>query len=102
MAKMTKTKPAFANLAAFQAEHNPDVKIPAKIKAGLASLLAEGKESAEYEVDFASRCGLGVAFLSKYRDQFSKHIVSVRLDGRSTPKNVWFADVKVAAKARGV
>lgn len=96
-----KVKPTFSNLAAFQAEHNPDVKIPAKIRAGLASLLAEGKESAEYEADFAMRCGLGTNLIGKYRDGFAKHIVVARMDGRSTGKNVWFADAKIAAKARG-
>jgi hypothetical protein len=96
-----KVKPTFTNLASFQAEHNPDVKIPLKIRAGLASLLAEGKESAEYEADFAARCGLGANLLGKYRAQFEKHIVVVKMDGRGNGKNVWFADVKVAAKARG-
>ena len=98
---MATTKPAFKSLADFQAAHNPDVKIPAKIRAGLAALLAEGKESAEYEADFAKRAGISPLQVSKYRDQFARHVVVVREERKSTPKNVWFADAGVAAKARG-
>lgn len=97
----TKTKPAFTTLAEFQAAHNPDVKIPARIKAGLASLLAEGKESAEYEAEFSKRAGVSASQIAKYRDQFAKHIVVVREERKSSPKNVWFADVNTATKARG-
>lgn len=94
-------KIAAKTLADFNAEHNPDVKIPAKIRAALASLLAEGKEAWEYEADFMKRCpGVGNGNFAKYRVQFDKHIVVVKPNG-NTPKNVWFADPKVAAKARG-
>ncbi len=98
---MATTKPAFKTLADFQAAHNPDVKIPAKIKAGLAALLAEGTESAEYETEFAKRSGISPTLIGKYREQFTKHIVVVRSERSSTQKNVWFADTRVAAKARG-
>ncbi len=97
---MTKNKPAFKTLADFQAAHNPDIKVPAKIRAGLESLLKEGKEAAEYEGEFIKRCGISTSIFGKYRDQFAKHIIAVRPDGGSL-KNVWFADAKVAAKARG-
>ena len=98
---MATTKPSFKTLAEFQAAHNPDVKIPARIKAGLASLLAEGKEAAEYESDFVKRAGISPTLIGKYRDLFAKHVVVVREGGKSTPKNVWFADTGIAAKARG-
>jgi hypothetical protein len=98
---MATTKPAFKTLADFQAAHNPDVKIPAKIKAGLTALLAEGKESAEYETDFCKRAGVSIAHIGKYRDLFTKHIVPVKPEGHGTSKNVWFADASIAAKARG-
>jgi hypothetical protein len=95
------SKTAVKTLADFNAEHNPDVKIPAKIRAAIAALLAEGKEAWEYESDFMKRCpGIGNGNFAKYRAQFEKHIVVVKQDGRNA-KNVWFADPKVAAKARG-
>ena len=98
---MASIKPAFKTLADFQAAHNPDVKIPTKIRAGLASLLAEGKESAEYEAEFVKRAGVTISQIGKYRDQFAKHIVVVREERKSSPKNVWFADTGIATKARG-
>jgi hypothetical protein len=95
------SKAAPKTLADFNAEHNPDVKIPAKIQAAITSLLTEGKEAWEYEADFMKRCpGIGNGNFAKYRAQFEKHIVVVKQDGRNA-KNVWFADPKVAAKARG-
>lgn len=88
-------------LADFNAEHNPDVKIPARIRAALASLLTEGREAWEYESDFMKRCpGVGNGNFAKYRAQFENHIVVVKQDGRNS-KNVWFADTKIATKARG-
>jgi hypothetical protein len=95
-------KPTFKDLAAFKMEHDPNVKVPIKIKAALASLLAEGKEAAEYELDFIKRCGPGVGatHIAAFREQFAAHIVTVRANGKSE-KRVWFGDPKVAAKARG-
>jgi hypothetical protein len=89
-------------LADFKAEYDPDIKIPALIRKGLASLLAEGRESWEYELDFIRRCGspVGNSNMTTYRDQFAAHIVKVKAGGKNL-KNVWFADVKIAAKARG-
>lgn len=89
-------------LADFKAEYDPDIKIPALIRTGLASLLAEGRESWEYELEFIRRCGtgLGNSNIAKYRPLFEKHIVEVRANSKNL-KKVWFADVKVAARARG-
>lgn len=99
---MTKvaTKKTPKNLASFRAEFDLDVKIPLKIKVGFASLLAEGREEWEYEQDFAKRCGVGLHLLSQYRQQFESHIVMTRADGHNA-KRVYFADPKVAKKARG-
>ena len=88
-------------LGDFNAEHNPDVKIPAKIKAALAELLSEGREAWEYESEFIARCKVGSGLIAKYRDQFMKHIVDVKAKDGRNHKNVWFADPKVAARARG-
>lgn len=97
----TKKAPKGRTLGDFNAEHNPDVRIPEKIRAALKSLLAEGTESWEYELDFLRRVGPGVGNtnIGKYRPLFDKHIVTVRINGKNS-KNVWFADVKVATKAR--
>jgi hypothetical protein len=103
MSKVLKTKTAPAKtLADFRAEYDPDVRVPKLISAGLASLLALGTEAWEYELDFIRRCGPGVgnASLAAYRDKFAKHIVEVK-QGNKNVKRVWFADIKVAAKARG-
>jgi hypothetical protein len=98
---MATTKPTFKTLADFKATHDPDIRIPAKIQEGLKSLLAEGRESAEYELEFCKRAGINTSQIGKYRDQFAKHIITVRLERSGSPKNVWFADPAVAAKARG-
>jgi hypothetical protein len=97
-----KKKSPIKNLASFKAEYDPDIRIPALIAAGIKSLLAEGFESWEYEQDFLRRCGPGVgnSNITKYRPLFEKHIVEVK-QGRKNPKRIWFADPKVAAKARG-
>lgn len=93
-------KAAVKTLADFKSEYDPEVRVPAKIKAALASLLAEGKEAWEYEADFTKRCGVGSAHIANFRDQFAAHIVVVRHQGRNE-KRIWFADLKIAAKARG-
>src|ERR1700721_715723 len=63
-----KKKPNFTSLSAFQAEFNPDIKNPSKIKAGLAALLKEGKEAAEFETEFCARCGVASSQIGKYRE----------------------------------
>lgn len=89
-------------LADFKSEYDPDVRLPKAIKAGIESLLATGREAWEYESDFIRRCGNGVSNsnLQYYRAQFDKHIVEVKQGGKNL-KRVWFADIKVAARARG-
>lgn len=92
--KTTKT------LADFKAQFDPDVVVPNKIKAALASLLKEGPESWEMEAEIIKRAGISQTQMSAYRGQFEKHIVSARSPGKDG-KRIWFADAKVAAKARG-
>jgi hypothetical protein len=98
-----KTKPQATpnakTLATFRQAHDPRVKNPAKIRAALKSLAAEGPESWEYEADFCRRAMLSHNQISPYRDEFAAHIVEVRPDGKNI-KCVWFASAKVAAKAR--
>lgn len=98
-----KLKRTAKTLADFNSEYDPDIRIPSQIRAGLASLLKEGPESWEYEQDFLRRCGKGVgnSNITVYRPLFTKHIVEVKAQAGKNLKRVWFADVKVAAKARG-
>jgi hypothetical protein len=87
-------------LADFRSTFDPDVKVPAKIKEALASLLAEGPEAWEYEADFIKRVGTSTTLFAKYRDQFAKHFVTVRIEKSGSAKNIWFGDFKVADKVR--
>jgi hypothetical protein len=88
-------------LADFRAQHDPDVVVPNKIKAALASLAKEGAEAWDYEMDFMKRAGISTTQVGAFREQFSDHVVEARTVGGKSPRKVWFADPKVAAKARG-
>ncbi len=104
--KKSAEKRATRTLAAFNAEHDPAVIVPTAIKKGLASLLAEGAEAWEYELEFMKRCvkpnakRVTNSEMADYRDQFEDHFVIVKSDGKNE-KRVWFADPKIAKKARG-
>lgn len=87
-------------LASFRALFDPDVRIPAAINAALESLAKDGgPEAWEYEADFIKRAGISTSQIGVYREQFDKHIAVAREKGKSE-KKAWFADSKVAAKAR--
>jgi hypothetical protein len=90
------TKPK--TLADFRAVHDKSVVIPNKIKARLAAMLKIGPEEHDYESDFLRAAQVSNTDIGTHRQQFERHIVSV---GGKNPKRVWFADPKVAAKARG-
>lgn len=85
-------------LADFRAAHDKSVVIPNKINVALAAMLKEGAENFEYEADILRRAGVSTTDLAMFRDRFAEHIVEV---GGKNPKRVWFADPKVAKKARG-
>lgn len=88
-------------LAEFRSLHDPNVVIPAKIEAALAAMLTEGEEQWEYENDFLRRAGIANNQISAYRDMFSEFVIESRqVGGSRSPKRVWFASKKVAAKAR--
>lgn len=93
---MTKPKSP-KTLADFRAAHDPNVIVPAKIKAALAAMKAEHAESWAYEGDLMKRAEISTTNVAMFRDQFASHIVETR--GKN-PKRVWFADPKVAEKAR--
>lgn len=94
---MSKVK--LRTLAAFKAEFDPSVKVPEMIRAALKSLAAEGQEAWEFDKEFVARCGTNYASMTPYLEQFADHIVMIST--RNKKVRVWFADKKVAAKARG-
>ena len=95
------SKPKAKTLADFKAEFDPDVKIPNKIRDGIASLAKEGPEAWEYEQEFIRRCATSTTYFSRYRDQFAEFSVELPSNGKSQKVRAWFGNKKVAAKARG-
>lgn len=93
---MTKTKGK--TLADFRFAHDRNVVVPNKLKAALAQLAAEGEENWAYEQDLLGIAKISTTDLSQFRDQFSDHVVETT--GKNA-KRIWFANIKVAARARG-
>ena len=98
---MSAKKPATRTLADFRAAHDPDVMIPAKIRAALETLEKEGPEEWRYEAEFISLAKVSQTQMGQYRDQFTAHIVEAPAIGGRAPKRVWFATTKAARAARG-
>lgn len=84
-------------LADFRAAHDKNVIVPAKIRKALEEMEKEHPENWAYETDFIKRAGISQTDVSTFRDQFADHVIQT--SGR-TPKKVWFASAKVAAKVR--
>lgn len=93
---MASTKPK--TLSDFKSAHDRNTVVPAKINKALIAMLKEHAESWEYEKDFMTRAGISTTDLGQFRDQFEQHIV---VASGKNPKKVWFADPKIAKKARG-
>lgn len=94
MSKVKKT------LDSFRAAHDPNVIIPAKIRAALAALeKAEGPEAWEYDAEFLKRAGVNYNQMGAYRDEFAAHIVTVK-SGDRKPRPVWFSNAANAEKMR--
>lgn len=94
-------RPTPRTLADFRAAHDPDVMIPAKIKAALAALASEGPEEWRYEAEFIALARVSQTQMGQYRDQFTAHIVEASTGGGRAAKRVWFATPKAAKAARG-
>jgi hypothetical protein len=87
------TKPK--TLDDFMKDNDRDTIVRTKIRTALAALLKIGAQEHETETDFAKRAGLQVAELTRFRDEFAKHVAYVpKLMGRKA-RYVWFADSKV-------
>lgn len=87
-------------LASFKSAHDPSTRHAEKIKQGLKSLAAEGKEAWENEGEFIRRCGMATHQFADFREQFKAYWVDVPRTGGSQVKRAWFGNPKVAAKAR--
>ena len=79
-------------LADFRAEHDKDFIVPRRIRDGLKSLGAAW----EYELAFAKLCGVGMADMATYREQFADHVVQIRRDG----KRAWAGTKAMATEMR--
>ena len=81
------------SVAEFRAAHDKSFIVPAKIRAGLASL----GECWEYEAEFLRRCGLSTTDFSIYRDQFVEFWIQT---GGKSPRRVWAGTAKFAETLR--
>lgn len=84
-------------LADFRAAHDKNVIVPTKIRKVLSDMEAEHPENWCYEGELVKAAGISQTDMATFRDQFAEHIVET--SGR-TPKRVWFASAKAAAKVR--
>lgn len=85
------------SLADFRAAHDKNVIVPSKIKKALEAMEKDGPENWAYEADFIKAAGISQTDVSMFREQFAAHVVET---GGKSPKKVWFASAKIAAKAR--
>lgn len=92
---------ASKTLADFKAAHDPNVIVPAKIKAALQKLEKEGREHWVYELDFLKLSGVSTTQLAMFRDQFAAYIVEAPAGHGKSVKRCYFGNAKVAAKLRG-
>jgi|SRR6185437_9548625 len=98
---MASAKKAGKTLADFRAQFDRDVITTNKIKATFEEMLKVGPEEYETESDFFKLAGISVNDIKNLRDTFAPHIVEMpALKRERAPIRVWFADAKVAEKAR--
>jgi hypothetical protein len=92
---ISKTK----TIADLRAAHDKTIINPRKVETTFAAMLKDGKEAHEYESEFMKRAGLANNEVGDVRKLFGKHVVvAVALNSKKAPRNVWFADAKVATK----
>ena len=80
------------SLSEFQAQHDKDFIVPARIKEGLKQL----GDGWAYEMEFVKLAGVSLGDLGNYREQFVEYVVVVRRDG----KRAWAGTLAIAAKMR--
>jgi hypothetical protein len=87
--------------ASFAAEHIRANAVPAQIKAMIAKIAKIGKEHWEYESDLNKPpYSMSNKVLAEFRDQFKPYWLVTEVHSGKSPKIVWFADPKIAAKYR--
>lgn len=101
MKKAAKKTASNGGLDSFRNQFDKRVIVPNKVRAAFAAMAKDSPEAWLEEADFADKAGVTKEELRPHREEFDTHIVEVKLKGRSAPKRIWFADSKVAAKARG-
>lgn len=99
--KATSTVKKSKTVNDFKNAHDRSVIVPRKIKDALAKMREDGRENWEYEGDFIKLADLSGKEIPDYREMFKGHIVVTPAANGKSPRNVWFADVKVAAQVRG-
>lgn len=88
---MTKPK----TLTDFMADNDRETIMRNKIGSAFRQMLKVGPQEHDTDTDFAKRCGIQLAELTKFRDEFHKHVAFIpKLLGRKA-RYVWFADPKV-------
>lgn len=95
-----KSKPAKKKLASalslsdLDRQYNPNVIVPARIRAALAKL----GDNAMTALNFQREANVTTLHLSQFADQFEDHLVTVREGGR--PKVLWCGTAAFAAKVK--
>lgn len=82
------------SISDFKSIYDKDTIVPARVKVGLRSLGGGW----EYEVAFARICGVSLADLGNYREQFAEYWTQLRADGR----RVWSGSRATMAEIRKV
>lgn len=90
-------KLATKSLADFRTAHDKSTVVPAKIKAALAKL---GKDSWEYEPEFAKNCGVSPVDFAAFRDQFAEYVVELPAAQGRRGKRIWAGAPALAEKMR--
>jgi hypothetical protein len=94
MPSKSKKKMSAMSMEDLDRQYNPNVIIPARIRAGLARL----GDHAMTANNFQREANVTTAHLSQYADDFEKHIVIVRDGGK--PKTLWCGTEAFAKKVR--
>jgi hypothetical protein len=88
------------DLKSFTAQFDRKEQVYERAHAALAELRKQGMEAWAESREFHAMAKVGTKDAPLLLEMFAAHIVRVPSMNRGVAKVVWFADVKVAAKAR--
>jgi hypothetical protein len=94
MATPTKKLSSALSLSDLDNQYNPNVIVPAKIKAALAKL----GDNAMTSINFQKEAGVTTLQLSQFSEQFESFQVVVRDNGK--PKTLWCGSESFAKKVK--